>query len=148
MDPVEVVLEEYRTLREEALQSIRQQQTMLQVGLAILGVLVTVGANLKPIGASAAVLGLFAPTVAVLVVFVWAGELERMARAGAHLVRLERRINELCQGQWPLQWETAPCSERPAHPEDLPDLPGCLWLDCCCRARFSRGRQRGACSRS
>ena len=104
---MDLVLEEYRTLREESLQAMRQQQLILQLGLAALGVLVSVGIRSSTDTTVAALLlmGLI-PLLSVLIVLIWAGELERMVRAGTHLRRIERRMNHAYEGCWPLQWES------------------------------------------
>lgn len=116
MDIVEVLLAEYETLREESLQSLRQQQLVLQVGLAALGVVVGLGSRVRPFTLAGVVLGIFGPLIAVLVAYIWGGELERMARAGAHLVRVESRMSEMYAGAQPLQWETLLARGDPLTP--------------------------------
>jgi hypothetical protein len=44
---IDVTLNEYRTLREESLQALRQQQTVLQLGLAAVGVLTGIGVQAR-----------------------------------------------------------------------------------------------------
>jgi 4-amino-4-deoxy-L-arabinose transferase-like glycosyltransferase len=47
MGTVAVLMEEYKTLREESLQAIQHQHSIVQFGVAALGVLLSLGANLK-----------------------------------------------------------------------------------------------------
>lgn len=100
------MVEEYRTVRQEALQSLSSQQTVLQFGLGTVGVLTGLALQLREDVTLAAVIFMGAvPLFAAFAVVMWAGEVERMVRAGAHLRAVEARVNE-CFSDLPLRWET------------------------------------------
>jgi len=103
-----VTLEEYRSLRQEALHALSQQQTILQFGLSVLGVLV--GLGVQQAGKESAVTILvgiaIVPLVAIFVVVIWFGELERLGRVGFHLATIEHSVNKEL-GRTALWWESA-----------------------------------------
>jgi FtsH-binding integral membrane protein len=104
---VEVALEEYKSLRQECLQSLTTQHTTISYGLASIGALLgSAFVAWAKTRLSAAILLLFVPTVACLVLLVWFGEATRMVRAGNYLKGLEKRISERVEDEAPaLGWE-------------------------------------------
>jgi hypothetical protein len=104
-DVLHNLLEEYRTLREESLTGMKNQQSVFNITLLAIGLLATAAANfwdkemVIPI-----LLGLFGPVAAGCLANAWLGEVGRMMRAGGHLKDLENRINDLL-GQTVLTWE-------------------------------------------
>jgi len=104
---IEVALEEYKTLRQEILQSMQAQQAIVNYGLAVVGVLLGVAFNSWQQTVPATVLLLaFVPIVCYLVLFVWLGEIARMMRAGQYLKQLEEKISSKFPNESPpLAWE-------------------------------------------
>ena len=103
---VNVVLEEYRTLRQEALTSMGTQQSILSFGTAALGILLAGAFNVfnEPLPAALVFL-LFVPLLSDLVFVLWMTEVVRMLRAGYFLARVERRVDELMAHEDLLSWE-------------------------------------------
>jgi hypothetical protein len=115
VDWLGVAIEEYRSLRAEALASIDRQQRVLASGTATAGLLLGLGADAKP-GSTVAVVLLLVlePLLAWLVTAMWLGEVERMVRAGAFLSVLERKIAaHFPEQQPPLEWESRLRREAP-----------------------------------
>ena len=87
------LLEEYKALRTEVTTSLQLQQSILSFGTATLGILIT-GAFLEvSTSARGAVLLVFEPLVAYLVLVVWFSEVLRMRRAGAYIASLEKHAD-------------------------------------------------------
>lgn len=108
---VEVLMEEYRTLRQESLDTLGHRLTVVSFTFAALSVVVAgmlTAPELPPwvIGAVGVV---FVPQAAKAGLFIWLGEYQRSQRAGRHLAELERRINDLLDvdGATGLCWESA-----------------------------------------
>jgi hypothetical protein len=99
------LMEEYKTLREESLTGMKNQLSVFNIALLLIGLLAAAGANfwgkamVIPI-----LLGLFGPVAAGCLAIAWLGEVARMMRAGDHLAGLEDSINELI-GKKVLTWE-------------------------------------------
>jgi predicted MFS family arabinose efflux permease len=110
MDRAEVLLKEYETLRQESLDSINNRSQIVSFGLGTLGIL-TAGVfasdlALKSFPLLVLVFSMGIPTISVLVLYSWLGEVERMMRAGRFMVDLEARINaEISPGNPALTWE-------------------------------------------
>lgn len=101
---------EYETLRQESLDSINNRSQIVSFGLGTLGVLA--GGVLASERASnsfpllVVVFSVGIPTISVLVLYSWLGEVERMMRAGRFMVDLETRINdEISPANPALSWE-------------------------------------------
>src|SRR5437763_12927819 len=107
MDWVAVALEEYRTLREEALDALREQITVQRFGLAGLGVLLGIGIQARSdIAVAATVLLGLTPLAAVFLLVMWMVAYGRMATIGMQLARLEAEISDRFPAEpWPLTWE-------------------------------------------
>ena len=100
-------LQEYETLRAESLEALRRQATTLQVGLALIGVLVAAGLNVYGEVAdyvTFVLFGLLVPAVSLTVLMMWLGEVERMGRAGYFLTGIEKKLN-FDTNPLSMQWE-------------------------------------------
>lgn len=104
----DVLLEEYKTVRQEALESLGRVQSVSQYLFAAGGVVVTVGlvAGDKDETVGAAVLMTLIPLVVVLGIAMMTLEVQRALGARRHLRRLETRINALLGSSGDgLSWE-------------------------------------------
>lgn len=107
----ELLIEEYRTLRQESLDSLGHRLTVVNFTFAALSIVI--GAMVASDGVSPGLLALlgilFVPQGAKAGLFIWLGEYQRSQRAGKHLVHLEERLNALvdsADGE-ALCWETS-----------------------------------------
>jgi len=105
-----MVLEEYKSLRTEAMAARDAQLAVLRFGVAIVGVLVALGIALRDEeGALAgAFLCLIVPSVIFFVLELWVGEIERAIRAGSFVAAIEERLALHFQDQAesaPMGWE-------------------------------------------
>ncbi len=108
LDPwLSAALEEYRSVRQESLQALQSQQSVLRFGIAGIAVLIGVGLRASDSLTSAALLLVVTPLLTCLLVPVWQGELARMVRAGSYLARVEEKVNGVvASGRRPaLEWE-------------------------------------------
>jgi hypothetical protein len=109
MDPIEILIKEYETLRQEILATIDSRNSILSFGLATIGAIFTGSVISDNIGSSppftSLILMLAVPSISGFVLFLWLGEYQRMQRAGKFLVNLEQKINELASKEL-LTWET------------------------------------------
>ncbi len=112
MDPVEIMLEEYKTLRQESLDAMKNRNTILTFGLAAIGALFTGNFLFYDSNVyvdypfiSSIMLILMIPAISSFLLLMWLGEYERSQRAGKFLVKLECKIN-LESSRGLLTWET------------------------------------------
>lgn len=108
MDWCEIVMEEYKTLREESLASIQTQNTIITYGTTAIGLAFGGGITVwdRDI-VSALIFLVLIPTLTYLILLGWLGEVGRMFRAGVFLSVLERKINAQFPDKPPaLSWET------------------------------------------
>jgi hypothetical protein len=102
-----VLMEEYKTLRAESLQSIQARHQVITFAFGALSVII---AGIVTSNASSLLLGFMSfaavPQIAKAVLFMWLGEYRRSARAGNGLRAIEEKINALV-GQNTLSWETS-----------------------------------------
>lgn len=89
-----MLLEEYRTVRQERLEGVTRIQSIVQYGVAAIGVLLTVALlaafdHEAPVPAATIVMGLI-PLLLVLVISSSAAEIQRVMDARQHLRVLER----------------------------------------------------------
>jgi hypothetical protein len=111
MDSIEVVLVEYKALREEVVATMNNRSAILRSGLIAVGTIFAAGgiagqSGDKNSALSAALLIYAAPCVAICILSIWVGEYCRMQRAGAFLGLLEAKINSMAGEQPLLVWET------------------------------------------
>lgn len=109
MDPIEIMLEEYKTLRQESLDAMKNRNTILSFGLAAIGALFTGSivaykTDIHLLITNVALIVMI-PAVSYIVLAMWLGEYERSQRAGKFLVGLECRINTEASRTL-LTWET------------------------------------------
>jgi uncharacterized membrane protein len=98
MERCDLLLEEYKTLRQEIHVSMQNRNQILAFGLASMSALLA-GAFLGKTDVQDHVpiiaMGTFGvPVAALFTLYLWCAEYVRMTRAGRHLATLERRINE------------------------------------------------------
>lgn len=106
MDAVELLLEEYKALRQEVVAAMSNRIATLTFGLASIGAILAASILTTKSGVLPGVmLALLVPTIAILVLFMWLGEYERMQRAGTFLMEIEARINREEQRRL-LTWES------------------------------------------
>ena len=100
-------IEEYKTIREEALASLKNQQSSLSFGMASAGVLIAVGAeNTNRLALAGAVFFIFLPLLCYVVMTIWMGEVARMMRAGVYVRKVELKVNMRLSAQpVALGWE-------------------------------------------
>lgn len=107
MDWLAVVMEEYKTLREESLASMKMQQSILSFGTATIGIVISAGFaawNKTPL--PEIIFMFLIPTVIYLVILIWLGEVGRMFRAGSFLDRIEEKVNrQFTDKEEALSWE-------------------------------------------
>jgi hypothetical protein len=120
--PVDVALEEYRTLRQEVMTSMGTQQSILSFGTAALGILLAGAFNVfnQPLPAALIFL-LFVPLLSHLILVLWMTEVVRMLRAGYFLARVEAKIDEQMDSDELLSWERW-AHARPSPAEDPEDI--------------------------
>jgi hypothetical protein len=114
----ELLLEEYRTLRQESLDSLGHRLTVVNFTFAALSVVIAAMlASNAPSPALLAIFGLLlVPQGAKAGLFIWLGEYQRSQRAGRHIAHLEQRLNELAaaaDGEG-MSWESG-LKNRQAH---------------------------------
>jgi hypothetical protein len=102
------VLEEYNSLRQEALEAIGVQHAILRFGIA--GLVVLVGFGTRYTGTdlqlSLAILNLLTPAGAFATLILWQGEVERMVRASTFVAHLSQKVNSRMASRQPaLEWE-------------------------------------------
>jgi hypothetical protein len=115
MEPIEIILKEYESIRQEILASMNNRISVLSFGLATIGAIFTASIAVYTTNTysllSSLMLIFAVPAIDVFILFMWLGEYQRMQRAGRFLVELERRINEQASGAI-LTWETHLRSQR------------------------------------
>jgi fatty acid desaturase len=105
MDKEEILLKEYESLRAEILNAMANRNTILTFGLATIGILFTGAVSLTPSNLPVIILMIVVPLVCAYISMIWVGEYKRMQRAGAFIVGIEKKINEMA-GDELLTWET------------------------------------------
>jgi hypothetical protein len=110
----ETVLRQYELIRAEVTTSMQVQQQILGFGIATIGLLAGAAfVGSKPDFRSA-LLVIFLPLVAYLVVTIWFSEVMRMLRAGGFLMTLEKKLDR--QGDGSLDWEFRVARGRLKYP--------------------------------
>lgn len=102
---INILLDEYRTLRAESLQSIQARHQIIAFAFGAMSVVI---AGLVTSDASMAMLGAIAyfavPPIAKSSLMMWLGEYRRSARAGERLREIETAVNSLAR-RCLLRWE-------------------------------------------
>jgi hypothetical protein len=118
----DALLEEYKTVRQESLESAARIQSVAQYLLAALGVVVTVAivAAKDDATVGAAVVMSLIPISVVFGIAMMTLEIQRVLSSRKHLRQLQTRINEklALDGDGGLSWETERLSKelRPLNP--------------------------------
>lgn len=98
MKPIEILIKEYETLRQEILSTMNSRISILSFGLGTIGAIFTASIAIyvtsNNIILPSLTLSLAIPFICNFVLFMWLGEYQRMQRAGQFLVGLEKRIND------------------------------------------------------
>jgi hypothetical protein len=120
-DRLGLVMLEYEKLRDESIQAMQAQQSILQWSIAsfgaILGAALLLATKDAPFAlppyVSFAAFGVILPVFVGMCCLAWFGELIRMERIGAFLRGMEREVAQavrggdgLLRGVMPLRWET------------------------------------------
>jgi hypothetical protein len=104
------VLEEYKSLRAEAVTARDAQLSVLRIGVALIAGLIALGATLRNeefLGGL--LLSVIVPILVILTLELWIGEIQRSVRAGAFVAAIEHRLALLFAEKDldpPLAWET------------------------------------------
>jgi hypothetical protein len=106
----DLLLVEYTALRSEINLTMQSRTTILTFGFAALGALaaaVFLARHCPDTFTIILVLGIGGPALSTMILALWLAEFIRMARAGAHVARLEEQLNKLATGdsEQPLTWE-------------------------------------------
>jgi hypothetical protein len=89
---INVIMEEYRTLRTESLDSMKGQQATFNIGIATIGFLIGAAFNFWEKNLVSGLIFLaFIPLACYIVLFVWIGEVARMMRAGYFISLIEKK---------------------------------------------------------
>jgi|GEM_PF-2586991 len=116
MDYFTLAMQEYNALRTEINNAMTNQQSILNYGVASIGIIFAFTAsNWQEVVIVDLILLVLIPLIALLVCTIWLGEVNRIARAGKFLVAKEKVINDLFlednkdskvfTGKEPLIWE-------------------------------------------
>jgi hypothetical protein len=95
---VYAAVEEYKSLRTESLDSMKVQNTILSYGVSSVVLILTAGLSIIDKDTlstvDAGIFLLLIPTTIFFIVVIWAGEVARMYRAGAFLMKHELIVSE------------------------------------------------------
>jgi hypothetical protein len=103
----DLVLEEYRTLRDESKQANTNMFTAIQWGSVIVGVTMTATFTQwdDEHGVVIVLLAAVVPALSLMTTFLWLGEAARLTRAGEYLSRLEEEETALGWQRWLREWD-------------------------------------------
>lgn len=108
-DWYKAVLEEYKSLRSEAVTARDAQLLVLRLGIALIAALIALGVGLRTENFIGGVLlGIVVPVMTGLTFELWIGEIRRSVRAGAVVAAIEKRLGEHFRGSAfgpPMGWE-------------------------------------------
>jgi hypothetical protein len=103
------VLEEYKSLRHEAVTARDAQLSVLRLSVPLLGVLIGLGVTLKTESVLGAfLLSIVVPAIVIMTLELWIGEIQRSVRAGSAVAAIEQRLSEIFAGYGlgpPMGWE-------------------------------------------
>ena len=108
------VLKQYELIRAEVTTSMQVQQQILGFGIATIGLLAGAAFLGSKADFRSALLMIFLPLVAYLVVTIWFSEVMRMLRAGGYLMTLEKKLD--LHGDGSLDWEFKVARGRLKYP--------------------------------
>lgn len=108
----DIVLCEYNSLRTESAESLKNQQSIINYGLTVIGVLIGFTGGIWGQKSIVEIIYiLFIPFICNLIILIWNGEVNRMSRAGQYINTIENKVNvmvkqELGIDKPALYWET------------------------------------------
>jgi hypothetical protein len=111
------VLEEYRSLRSEAVTARDAQLSVLRLAVPLLAALIGLGVTLRSESWGGLLLGITVPVIVILTFELWIGEIQRSIRAGAVVAAIEHRLGDLFKDSGlgpPMGWEKWLRSSTPA----------------------------------
>jgi hypothetical protein len=114
------LLKQYEFVRSEVTTSLQIQQQILAFGIATIGLLAGAAFVAKSAQFRSELLVVFLPLVAYLAITIWFSEVMRMSRAGAFLMRVEKKLDE--QGDGSLLWESSVASGRVRYALGKPSM--------------------------
>lgn len=106
------LLEEYKSLRTEALTARDAQLSILRVAVPLLAALIGLGVSVSLKDKSAVgglVLSVSVPLVVALTFEMWNAEVKRSVRAGSFVAAIEHRLGDTFDRlplDWPVAWES------------------------------------------
>lgn len=110
-DWLPIILEEYKSLREESLDAGNNAQSVIKFGMTAVSFVVAAGINvwsLNPL--PTLVFLIFIPLLCYLILTIWVGEFARRMRAGKFIIdHIEKKVNIICDNSnlpKALYWET------------------------------------------
>jgi hypothetical protein len=106
----QTLLKQYELVRSEVTTSLQIQQQILAFGIATIGLLAGAAFVAKSAQFRSELLVVFLPLVAYLAITIWFSEVMRMLRAGAFLMRVEKKLDD--EGDGSLFWESSVASGR------------------------------------
>lgn len=124
MDRLEIILDDYKQLREESLQSMRNRSSILTFGLGVIGVIFHAAISSFSLKTSEGYLlcllifNLAIPVLSFLILTLWMGEAARMSRIGMYLKERELLINLLAESilpKIPEENDVVYDKNRPSH---------------------------------
>jgi len=109
MEKVDLLIEEYKTLRNEVLTAMNNRNNVLSIGISINSLIFTtcsvISTSYKNNLHITYLLLEILPVINIFILYIWLGEYERMQRAGKFICLLEKKINEIFDEQI-MTWET------------------------------------------
>jgi hypothetical protein len=124
-DWLSTILEEYKTIRAEIIHLQQAQKTTISIGITAILLMLGWGINSLEehnFFVALVVFDFAVPVLSYLVLFLWAGDVERMVRNGFFLSKREKKVNSLFEKldkSSPLIWEQwirSPKIEKKANP--------------------------------
>ena len=116
----QTLLKQYELVRSEVTTSLQIQQQILAFGIATIGLLAGAAFVAKSAQFRSELLVVFLPLVAYLAITIWFSEVMRMLRAGAFLMRVEKKLDD--EGDGSLLWECSVASGRVRYALGKPSL--------------------------
>lgn len=116
----QTIIKQYELIRAEVIASMQVQQQILGFGIATIGLLAGAAFVGKDDAHRSDLLIIFVPLIAYLAVTIWFSEVMRMLRAGAFMLRLEKRLDDCGDGS--LEWEYSVARGRLRYPVGKPYL--------------------------
>jgi len=108
----DVMMEEYKALRTVVIESLKNQQSVLSLGITTISVIIGFGANQWTQDFVPDLMFLvFTPLFSYLILLIWIAEVSRVMLAGNSILKIETEIN-LFFDKTALNWETTLRSEN------------------------------------